>query len=76
MAKTIQEINDKIKKGEAVVLTAEEIIDFVAEEGVKKTAQKVDVVTTGTFGPVFLWGFFQRGTYPASNKIGGGKGPS
>ena len=31
MAKTIQQINDKIKEGKAVVFTAEEIIDLVRE---------------------------------------------
>ena len=74
MAKTIQEINEKIKKGEAVVLTAEEIIDFVAEEGVKKTAQKVDVVTTGTFGPMCSSGaYFNVGHTRPRIKLGGGK---
>lgn len=32
MAKTIQEINEKIKKGIAVVVTAEEIIDIIADK--------------------------------------------
>ncbi len=74
MAKTIQEINEKIKKGEAVVLTAEEIIDFVAEEGVKKAAQKVDVVTTGTFGPMCSSGaYFNVGHTQPRIKLGGGK---
>ena len=74
MAKTIQEINGKIKKGEAVVLTAEEIIDFVAEEGVKKAAQKVDVVTTGTFGPMCSSGaYFNVGQTRPRIKLGGGK---
>ena len=36
MAKTYKEINDKIKKGEAVVVTAEEIIDIVEEKGPAK----------------------------------------
>ena len=36
MAKTIQEINEKIKKGKAVVYTAEEIIDVVNKKGAKK----------------------------------------
>ena len=31
--KTIAEINEKIRKGKAVVVTAEEIIDMVASEG-------------------------------------------
>ena len=37
MAKTIAEINTRIKKGEAVIVTAEEIIDIVEEKG---TAEK------------------------------------
>jgi len=52
MAKTYDEINEKIKKGEAVVVTAEEMIDVVAEKGAAKAAEEVDVVTTGTFGPM------------------------
>ena len=52
MAKTIVEINKKIKKGEAVVVTAEEIIDIVEEKGVKKASQEIDVVTSATFGPM------------------------
>lgn len=52
MAKTIAEINEKIKKGKAVVVTAEEIIDIAKEKDIKKAAQEVDVVTTGTFGPM------------------------
>lgn len=58
MAKTYEEINERIKKGEAVVVTAEEIIDLVAEKGVKKVAQEVDVVTTATFGPMCSSGAF------------------
>lgn len=50
MAKTYAEINEKIKKGEVVVVNAEEMIDIVDQEGPEKAAQKVDVVTTGTFG--------------------------
>jgi uncharacterized protein (DUF39 family) len=52
MAKTYDQINEKIKKGEAVVVTAEEMIDVVAEKGAAKAAEEVDVVTTGTFGPM------------------------
>ena len=32
MSKTIAEINEKIKKGKAVVVTAEEIIDLAREK--------------------------------------------
>ncbi len=52
MPKTYAEINEKIRAGEAVVVTAEEMIDVVAEDGVEKAAEHVDVVTTGTFGPM------------------------
>ncbi len=52
MAKTIEEINQKIKKGNVVVFTAEEIIGVVKEKGLKQAAEEVDVVTTGTFGPM------------------------
>lgn len=52
MVKTFEEINERIKKGEAVVVTAEEIIDLVKEKGIKKVAQEVDVVTTATFSPM------------------------
>ncbi len=58
MKKTIDEINDKIKKGKAVVFTAEEIIDVVKEKGIKEAAKEVDVVTTGTFGPMCSSGAF------------------
>ena len=58
VCKTYEEINEKIKKGTAVVVTAEEIIDIVAEQGLKKAAAKVDVVTTGTFGVMCSSGAF------------------
>lgn len=50
--KTYQEINERIKKGTAVVMTAEEIIEVVERSGPVKAAQEVDVVTTGTFSPM------------------------
>ncbi len=58
MAKTYQEINEKIKNGQAVVVTAEEIIDLVEEKGVETVANEVDVVTTATFGPMCSTGAF------------------
>lgn len=56
--KTYEEINKKIRSGEAVVVTAEEIIDIVEERGIKKAAKEVDVVTTGTFAPMCSSGAF------------------
>lgn len=56
--KSISEINEKIKAGTAVVLTAEEIVKMAREQGVKETAKRVDVVTTGTFSPMCSSGAF------------------
>lgn len=58
MSKTYAQINEKIKKGEVVVVTAEEMIDIVEEKGAAKAAQEVDVVTTGTFSPMCSSGAF------------------
>ena len=58
MAKTLEEINKKIKNGSVVVLNAEEIIDYAEQNGVKKTARDIDVVTTATFGPMCSTGAF------------------
>ncbi len=52
MAKTIAEINQKIREGKAVVVTAEEVIGLVAAKGAEEVATEVDVITTGTFGPM------------------------
>ncbi|UCE53405.1 MAG: homocysteine biosynthesis protein [Desulfobacterales bacterium] len=56
--KTFQEINSKIKSGEVVVVTAEEITDIVKENGPVEAAKHVDVVTTGTFAPMCSSGAF------------------
>ena len=56
--KTIEEINERILEGKAVVVTAEEMIDIVEENGAKKAAKMVDVVTTGTFGAMCSSGAF------------------
>jgi uncharacterized protein (DUF39 family) len=58
MKRTIPEINERIRKGKVVVLTAEEAVQLVKEKGVKKAAAEVDVVTTGTFGPMCSSGAF------------------
>ena len=73
MAKTIAEINEKIRKGEAVVVTAEEVIGIVEERGVKKAAQEIDIVTTGTFGPMCSSGIYLNlGHSKPRIKVGGG----
>ncbi len=74
MAKTIAEINEKIKQGKAVVVTAEEVIDLVKEKGLQKAAREVDVVTTGTFGPMCSSGaYLNIGHSKPRMKLGGGK---
>jgi len=74
MTKTIQEINEKIKQGQAVVVTAAEIIEIAKQEGVKKAAERVDVVTTGTFGPMCSSGaYFNIGHAKPRIKLGGGR---
>ena len=56
--KTYAEINEKIKKGTAVVLTAEEVSELSKSLTAKEIAQKVDVVTTATFGAMCSSGAF------------------
>jgi uncharacterized protein (DUF39 family) len=56
--KTFQEINEKIRSGKAIVVTAEEMIGLVRKNGEVKAAKKVDVVTTGTFSPMCSSGAF------------------
>jgi uncharacterized protein (DUF39 family) len=74
MAKTIAEINERIRKGKAVVVTAEEVIDIAKEKGVRKAAEEIDVVTTGTFGPMCSSGaFLNIGHSKPRIKLGGGK---
>lgn len=62
--RSIEEINEKIKTGKAVVFTAEEVIDLVAEKGLAEAAATVDVVTTGTFGPMCSSGVFLNVGHP------------
>jgi len=74
MAKTIEEINEKVKEGKAVVVTAEEIIDYVKEKGIKQAAREVDVVTTGTFGIMCSSSaYFNIGHANPRIKLGGGR---
>jgi len=56
--KTYEQINDRIESGTAVVLTADEIMDYVDKKGLEAAAKEVDVVTTATFGPMCSSGCF------------------
>ncbi|MFH1350283.1 MAG: homocysteine biosynthesis protein [Pseudomonadota bacterium] len=56
--KTIKEINERIKEGKVVVVTADEMVEIVKRKGPEKAAREIDVVTTGTFAPMCSSGAF------------------
>jgi len=58
VSKTYEEINSRIKAGEAVVVTAEEMVGIVRKKGPEQAAREVDIVTTGTFAPMCSSGMF------------------
>ncbi len=65
VTKTIKEINDRIKKGKAIVVNAEEMVSIVRSKGKVDAAKEIDVVTTGTFSPMCSSGiFFNFGQVP------------
>lgn len=58
MTRTYTEINEKIKNGTAVVLTAKEVSELAKTCSPKEIAEQVDVVTTATFGAMCSSGAF------------------
>lgn len=64
MKKTYEEINEKIAKGEAVVVTAEEVARMGEELTPAEIAKRVDVVTTATFGAMCSSGCFINFGHP------------
>lgn len=83
--KSIHDINQKIKKGEATILTAEEVTRLVMD-GEEPTVEDVDVVTTGTCGimsgtaaifhlPVGEPGSFKKARKITLNGVPGFPGP-
>ncbi len=73
MTRTVDEINERIRKGKVVVVTAEEAVSLVKEKGVRQATQQVDVVTTGTFGPMCSSGAYFNFKQPVPKmKLGGG----
>ncbi len=74
MLRSISEINEKLEKGQAVVATVEEVIEIVKKKGLEKAAKEIDVVTTGTFGPMCSSGvFLNLGHSRPRIKLGGGR---
>lgn len=58
MSKSYEEINEKIKKRKAVVMTAEQVAQMALTASPAQIAAKVDVVTTATFGAMCSSGAF------------------
>ncbi|MDD1647357.1 MAG: homocysteine biosynthesis protein, partial [Methanomicrobiales archaeon] len=58
MEKSIDQINTRIREGNARVVTADEMPALVAELGEERALKEVDVVTTGTFGAMCSSGAF------------------
>jgi L-aspartate semialdehyde sulfurtransferase len=65
MAKSYDEINAKIARGAAVILTAEEVSRMAEESSSAEIARKVDVVTTATFGAMCSSGCFINFGHPS-----------
>ncbi|RLI83031.1 MAG: hypothetical protein DRP01_09400 [Archaeoglobales archaeon] len=58
MKRSIEDINEKIKRGDVCVVTAEEMKEIVEDVGEENAYKEVDVVTTGTFGAMCSSGAF------------------
>jgi len=56
--KSLEEINQKILSGDAVVMTAEEVSRMSLEYTPSEILKKVDIVTTATFAPMCSSGMF------------------
>ena len=50
--RSIADINDKLRRGKATVLTLRELKARIAEVGVSQTTREVDAIATGTFEPM------------------------
>lgn len=83
--RSVEEINKKIKNGDATVLTAEEVSKLVCEGNIPK-AKDIDIVTTGTCGimsgtaaiihvPVADAGAFKKASKIYLNGVPGFPGP-
>ena len=58
LKRTYEDIRKRVAAGDVVVLTAEEVKKLGQEQGVKQVLKEVDIVTTGTFGPMCSSGAF------------------
>ena len=64
MSKTVAQINKKIENRTVTVVRADEMVDIVEKLGPEVASEKVDVVTTGTFGPCVHQGYFSISDMP------------
>lgn len=70
MKRSIQEINEKIKRGKICVLRADEVVEMGKRESVKEIFKRVDIVTTGTFGMMCSSGaFINTGHFDPPTKL-------
>ncbi len=60
MKRSVDEIVEKVERGEAHVVTAEEMVEIVEDLGPERAAKEVDVVTCATFGPMCSSGVFMN----------------
>ena len=67
--KTYEEINQKLKSGKAVVLTAEEVAKMALECSPEEIVEKVDVVTTATFGAMCSSGEHSSAIFATSSAV-------
>jgi len=44
-------------KNDTIVVTTKETIDVFKQNGIKRAAIEVDVITTGTFGPMCSYAY-------------------
>jgi len=56
--RTYEDINERLRSGKAVVVSAEELTRIVGDVGVRRAARQIDVVTTATFAPMCSSGVF------------------
>ena len=68
MGKTIEEINERIKRGEAVVVSAEEVMDLVRKEGVEETGARWTSSPPAPSAPLLLGSFRERRARPAAHE--------
>jgi len=69
--RSIEEINKKIARGEAVVLTAEEVVKLAKEEGIREVSKKVECCDyRNVCSNVLQWGVYKLWSHNAPYENG------